>query len=256
MNLEGEDWRVDYVMPESLRGSLSAVLLCRGPLLDGSGGVPSRIVPKIGHILADCRVIAPWQAHGSAIAQGRAIWALPQRVKADGVHLDSSFDRLGRVAAMLRFADCVPILLASASPRPWAVVLHSGFKGTLHDIFGEAWRGLRAFYGSEGYIIDPGRTYAWIGPAIGPCCFTRAVTETLALRAAAEWGSEYSRRDGGLVHLDLMGVIAANMRSAGIPTENIMTLPLCSKCHSDKFYSYRSGDSDDRMALIAKLTVP
>ena len=245
--------RIDYVMPSHLNGLISAVLLCRGALLDGTAGSPFRIASGIGHMLGDALLTAPWQVHGSAVIQGRAIWALPQRVKADGVHLDTSFDRLGRVAALLRFADCAPILLASASPRPWAVVLHSGFKGSLCNIFGEAWRGLNLFYGSEGLAVDPGKTYAWIGPAIGPCCFTRALTEALALRAEAEWGAENSWRNGGFVHLDLIGAISARMKFAGIPEKNIMTLPLCTRCHSDKFYSYRSGDHDDRMALIARL---
>ncbi|MDR3353959.1 MAG: polyphenol oxidase family protein [Synergistaceae bacterium] len=253
INRDDGGYRIDYVMPGPLNGVLSAVLLCRGALLDGTAGDPSRIASRIGRVIEGSILTSPLQVHGSAVIQGRAVWALPQRVRADGVHLDASFDRLGRVAALLRFADCVPILLASASPRPWAVVLHSGFKGTMHDIFSAAWRGLRGFYGSEGHALDSGQTYAWIGPAIGPCCFTRVLTEALALRAEAEWGAENSWRDGGFVHLDLIGVISAKMKSAGIPGKNIMTLPLCTRCHSDKFYSYRAGDFDDRMALVTRL---
>jgi copper oxidase (laccase) domain-containing protein len=240
-------------MPEPLRGKVEAILLCRGELLDGTGGAPSLIAGRMGHLLGGRSLVAPWQVHGTAVVQGRAMWALPQRVKADGVHLDRAFDRNCEVLASLRFADCAPILIASAIPRPWAVILHSGFRGTLRDIFGESWRGLVNFYRGRGLGLDPAETYAWIGPAIGPCCFTRALTEEAALRAEEEWGPDHSRREGGLVHLDLIGVIAERMRASGIPSRNIMTLPLCTSCNRDMFYSYRSGDSEDRMTLVAGL---
>ncbi|MDR3331923.1 MAG: laccase domain-containing protein, partial [Synergistaceae bacterium] len=173
------DCRLDCVMPEPLAGCLAAALFCRGPLLDGTEGVPSRIYSRIGGILKGDCLVMPWQVHGTAIMEGRAMWAMPQRVKADGVHLDFSFDKAWRTTASIRFADCAPILLASSAPRPWAMILHSGFKGTLFDIFGTAWERASRFYRSAGGV-NPRLTYAWVGPAIGPCCFTRHLTEELA----------------------------------------------------------------------------
>jgi copper oxidase (laccase) domain-containing protein len=253
LTVDGADCRVDYIIPEPLEGKVWAALLCRGTMLEGTRGIPSMIFGRIGRLLGGSRLLAPWQVHGTALTQGRKIWTLPQRVKADGVHLDRSFDERGTVIGSLRFADCAPILIASSVPRPWIVMLHSGFKGTLFDIFGTAWRRIVWFYEMEGRAIDPLKTFAWVGPAIGPCCFTRSRSEDLAIRAEKEWSPWNSRRDGDYVRLDIAGEITGRIRSAGIPEENIMTLPLCTRCHSDKFYSYRAGDSDNRMILLAKL---
>ena len=65
----------------------------------------------------------------------------------------------------LRFADCVPILLAD--PRRQAVaVIHAGWRGTLVRAPATAVRALAERYGCE-----PGDLLAGIGPSIGPCCY-------------------------------------------------------------------------------------
>lgn len=245
---EGE-LRLRYAMPRELRGRLSAELLCRGELLDGTEGVPSRIVKRLGEELDGDSLVAPWQVHGTAVLEGRPIWVFPQRPKADGVLLDPVFDPDGRTRGSLRFADCAPVLVASSYPRPWALLLHSGFKGTLLGIFPAAWQKVRSHYGE----LDPRRTYAWVGPMVGPCCYTRKLTDPLARRAMEKWERFVSPTGDGFVRLDLPHVIEEQAKDAGLPGENIYLMDLCTCCNSSYFYSYRSGDLDDRMMLIAKL---
>lgn len=240
-------YRINYEMHGELEESLSASVIARGPLLDGTEGIPLRIADRIG--LDSCALVAPLQVHGTVISECRPIWALPQRVKADGLHLDPLFDPLAMLTASLRFADCVPILIASHRPHAWAIALHSGFKGTLYGLVCSAWERIAGFYGE----LDPRDIYVWIGPAIGACCYSRRTDDALAVRAMNEWGEELCRLDGDFVHLDLIGEIKKQTSEFGVPDDNVYTLNLCTACSSDKFYSYRSGDSDDRMILLAKL---
>ena len=241
--------RLKYVMPADLEGHLYAEFLCRGSLLDGTEGVPSRIIERIEDELACDSIVAPWQVHGTAVLEGRPIWTFPQRPKADGVHLDRCFAPNGSVRGSLRFADCAPILLASSFPHPWVLMLHSGFKGTLFRIFPTAWLKIRSFYGE----LDPSRTFAWIGPSIGACCYTRKLTDPLAIKAMKEWEGHVTSKDGQLAYFDLLGVIEEQIKGVGLPRENIYRMNLCTSCNRDSFYSYRAGDPDDRMVLIAKL---
>lgn len=241
--------RFRYVMPPSLGGLLSAELLCRGRLLGGTQGAPQRILERLGGELAGENVIAPWQVHGTAVLEGRAIWSFPQRPRADGIHLDHRFDPQGRVRGSLRFADCAPVLVASDFPRPWALMLHSGFKGTLLRIFSVALRKIRSFYKK----LNPKRTFVWLGPAVGACCYTRRLTDPLALRAEAEWGPGAERTGGGQARFDLLGVLGEQARREGFLPEHIYSLRLCTSCNPGLFYSYRAGELDERMVLIAKL---
>lgn len=243
--------RLSYIMPAELVGKLHAELLCRGSLLDGTEGMPSRIFQRLGDELGSDVVIAPWQVHGTAVAEGRSVWAFPQRIKADGVFLDRQFDPQGRVRASLRFADCAPILVASAFPRPWALVLHSGFRGTILGIFPTAWQKICSFFGET----DPARTFVWIGPAIGGCCYTRKRADPMTESAIQSSQGHFVLTDDETAHFDLLGAIEEQIRTAaGIARENISKMDLCTFCNRDLFYSYRAGDLRDRMILIAKLS--
>jgi len=241
--------RFRYEPPAMLEGLFSAELLCRGSLLNDARGAPSVILKRLGVEPREDRVIAPWQVHGTSVLEGRRIWGFPQRPKADGIHLDSAFDPTGAVRGSLRFADCTPIVAASDFPRPWVLMLHSGFKGTLLRFFSVAWSGLRSFYGS----LRPERTFVWLGPAVGACCYTRKMSDPLTLRALRTWDADAVFAQNGEAGFDLLRAIEGQARDEGIPAENIYTLKLCTACNSDIFYSYRAGDLDDRMILFAQI---
>lgn len=248
---DASGFRLEYRMPPVLHGALDAVLLCRGPLLDGTDGIPRNILPRIEGHLQGRALIAPWQVHGTAIVPGRRIWALPQRVRADGIHLDRAFDRHGSVAGSLRFGDCLPVLLASAKPRPWAMLLHSGFRGTLRNIFRAAWDKARRDYGECAFAPDD--VHVWIGPGICADCYTRKRDDPTTARMFAAWPQALYRESGDLVHIALVEALCWQARCCGIPDGNIHRLSLCTRCRRDLFYSYRAGDVDDRMILVAKL---
>src|SRR5829696_8016271 len=69
------------------------------------------------------------------------------------------------ILLMQRFADCVPVFIAS--PKPAAVAIaHAGWKGTLAGAASAAVHALEERFGATTPTM-----VAAIGPSIGPCCF-------------------------------------------------------------------------------------
>ncbi len=128
---------------------------------------------KIWEILSSCLItlvglVAPYQVQGSE-GTSSSSFALPLRPEADSVLIEASSDSM----ASLRFADCCPVVIASDSPAPWMLLLHSGFVGTVKNIVGRSLAGL--------YENRPGskseRITAWIGPCICRDCYSRKMED-------------------------------------------------------------------------------
>ena len=127
------------------------------------------------------------------------------------------------LALVVVTADCVPILLAG-NDRVAAV--HAGWRGLAAGIIATA---LEKF-------DDPGRVVAWIGPAIGPCCYE--VGEEVAAAVVAR-SSDAVRSPGprGRPHLDLPLAAAIELSRGGV-TE-VRTLAVCTACHPGTLESFR-----------------
>ncbi|MDI9370340.1 MAG: polyphenol oxidase family protein [Synergistaceae bacterium] len=219
-------------------------LYLRGPGMSNARGDPersraalSRSVPLQGPL------IAPRQVHGDRILEGRPEHSLPNRPEADGILLE----RCG-VEGSLRFADCYPVILASTVPSPWIVILHSGFKGVLNDIAGSACRLLFSTHGRT-----PESTFAWIGPGIGWKQYERRRDDRWTEIGLRLFRPEHVDDGGGEILFDLGGQIASQLADSGIPRANIRRLPLCTFERNDLFYSYRRGDEESRLFLLAFL---
>lgn len=122
-------------------------------------------------------------------------------------------------------ADCVPVLLAGPGGRLAAV--HAGWRGIVSGVIVET---LKAA-GDGG----PGWT-AWIGPAIGPCCYE--VGEEVAEPVAAASGPEAVVAGlGSKPHLDLVAAARRQLESTGV-TE-VLSVAACTRCDMERLYSYR-----------------
>ncbi len=141
------------------------------------------------------------------------------------------------------YADCVPILLTDLEAGVVAAV-HSGWRGTVLEI---ARRSIEKMCSEFGAL--PQNIKAAIGPSIGRCCF--------------ETGEEVAKQfDCDLISADKnnkfkVDLWEANRRilvKSGVCEANIDIMGLCTVCHSDILYSYRThGENTGRMGAIVML---
>lgn len=152
---------------------------------------------------------------------------------------DALVTSLPGLAATVVTADCVPVLVAS--PEAVAAV-HAGWRGVVAGVVPAALDELRARGGLE-------RAVAWLGPAIGACCYE--VGEEVAARVAAAAGTDVRRAgERGRPHLDLSRAVAAQLAAAGV--ERIVRVEACTRCRAEWLWSHRrDGDGCGRnLAMI------
>jgi YfiH family protein len=173
------------------------------------------------------QVISPYQVHGVHVRLvGRAHTGTVQPAT------DGLLTTTPGVALLLRFADCVPVLLFDPARRAAALV-HSGWKSTAGNIAAAAVKALVRHVGSQ-----PGDLWAGIGPAIGACCYEvgEEMADTIS-QIDPEGIKALQRRDGGL-YLDLPGLVQAQLAEAGV--KQVVMSGVCTACHTEEWFSHRA----------------
>lgn len=125
----------------------------------------------------------------------------------------------GGFSLVVAVADCVPVALVSPDE---VGMVHSGWRGTLNGITGNAVAEMSA---------DAASVAAYIGPGIRRCCYE--VSEEIA--------ASFEHRFGGGVaegrYLSLPKAIRRNLEEAGVG--EVHDLGICTGCRRDLFYSHR-----------------
>lgn len=135
-------------------------------------------------------------------------------------------DRLG-LALAVATADCVPVVVAHG--RRLAVV-HAGWRGIVAEIVPKTLERL----GGDGTPI------AWLGPAIGPCCYEvgRDVADAVVGASGPEALVEPTARTArAKPHLDLHRAVILQLQRSGIP--DVERVDACTFCRADALASYR-----------------
>lgn len=139
-------------------------------------------------------------------------------------------------AAVIRVADCVPILLMHRDRRAAAAV-HAGWRGTYAAIAEKA----------AARLGDPAGIVAYVGPAIGACCYE--VSAELADQFAARFGpGAWLRHAAARPHLDLPALNAARLRAAGVG--EVVVEPRCTRDAADLHSFRRDGAAAGRLAAF------
>ena len=169
-----------------------------------------------------------WQVHGAEILVPNQPRALNEpHLRADGVVTNKQ-----EITILMRFADCVPILLYD--PRNHvAGMVHAGWQGTVKKIAAAAVDRMVKEYGS-----NPVDIIAGIGPSIGPDHYE--VQKDVLDRFSAVFGSsaeEMSIHKQGKIWLDLWQANRIILNGAGI--EKVETSNECTACNINRWYSHR-----------------
>lgn len=216
------------------------------------------------------RSVCAHQVHGNTVLRldasfcGMGIFkGISKNIDGDGLYvkdINSGID-----AVCVKSADCTPVLFADK--RTGAVcAVHSGWRGTVLDIPGEAVRTMVKNGSKHEDIL------CCVGPCIGACCYEVSedvyteAEKTLTVKGNTELLPELfiNRREtenGIKYHFNIGKMCAELVNIAGVPRDNIDFLGLCTCCSFDEagriFFSHRGqkGHSGTFASVIAPFNV-
>jgi len=184
----------------------------------------------------DRRLLSPAQVHGVRVAGASEYVKEEPGSPCDGLTLHPDID--AELAAVLLFADCVPVVLCGEVDM---AVAHGGWRGILGGIVQQAGR---STMGAPATAI--------VGPSIGPCCFE--VGPEVAEAFARRYGEEVVIRTDGqeeVSRVDLWEAVARAASELGVQREHVINPRLCTSCNPDLFFSHRKeGAGDGRHACV------
>jgi YfiH family protein len=170
------------------------------------------------------------QVHGATVVDVTACEAAAEPA-ADGAVAFA--DSCGAWAPAVRWADCVPVLLAARDGSAVAAV-HAGWRGIVAGVATRAVMRLRdGSVGTEGLV-------AALGPAIGVCCYDVGSDVASAVARAADLSLKaVARRARGRLTLNLRLAVRMQLERAGLDRGSIHLAPWCTSCESAWFFSHR-----------------
>ena len=177
------------------------------------------------------QLVVPNQVHGTEVVTVSSVD--PKAVSQARSNAEQGADALvvsvPNVAALLCFADCVPVILAA--PDGSFSVVHAGWRGAVAGIAGKA---VSALSWASGL---PAETFnAYIGPHIHRECFQTG--EDVAERFRQAFGPQCVPDSG---QVDLAQAVTVDLRRAGMTPRRIFDVGICTRCNPERYYSYRAS---------------
>ena len=142
---------------------------------------------------------------------------------------DALLTRTTGLALSVVTADCVPILISAGDS---IAAVHAGWRGIVAGVVAAT---ARRFI--ELGAPDPATWTAWLGPAIGGCCYE--VGSEVADRVAAASTPDAVLAWPGTTkpHLDLARAVLAQLTDSGVT--DLHPLVSCTRCDKERLWSYR-----------------
>jgi hypothetical protein len=146
---------------------------------------------------------------------------------------------------MVMVADCSPILFYDDEKKVIAVA-HAGRQGAFKNIVKNV---ISCFVNEFNSGLE--NIHVSIGASIGVCCYE---VGSEIYEEAKELGLEYSvqKRDSSF-YLDISKILETQLLTCGIKKENIEICDECTRCKSNKYFSYRAQSSTGRFAGVLAL---
>ena len=170
-----------------------------------------------------------WQVHGVdvVIAEAPRLPEIPHQ-QADAILTDKP-----GLTLMMRFADCVPILLHDPV-RGVAGIAHAGWMGTVCGTVRAALDAMQTRFGCK-----PADIRAGIGPSIGPDHYEIGPDVVVQVRQAfGPAADSLLEVRGGSTYFDLWSANRLHLEKAGVT--QIDVAGLCTACHTEDWFSHRA----------------
>lgn len=127
---------------------------------------------------------------------------------------------------LVTVADCCPVLFWDER-RGIHGAAHAGWRGLVAGILPATVQGL-ADAGAP-----PPDLRAWIGPAIGPCCFE------VGPEVAARFPERFRHPRDPRPHVDLPGAALAQLAELGLDPGRVEVAGDCTHCRDERYHSFR-----------------
>lgn len=181
----------------------------------------------------DTPLVVPNQIHGDTVLVLSDEAELEMFRKHANEGADGLILKDVQAAAMLCYADCVPVIIVSPSGQ--FAVVHAGWRGVMNTISVKAALRMAQLDQPECGSEAQRKYNVYIGPHIRRECFE--TSEELHNSFVEKFGSLC---DAGYRHIDLSQALITQLTRAGIDSERICDLGLCTVCNNDEFFSYRA----------------
>jgi polyphenol oxidase len=153
---------------------------------------------------------------------------------------DALITNVPDLAVLVKQADCQGVILFDPN-RGVVAVVHCGWRGSVANILTKVMaRMKREFRCQERDLL------ACIGPSLGPCCAEFVDYK----RIFPEYFQAFKVNTA---HFDLKAISRWQLLNAGLREENIQISDICTRCHTDLFYSYRGEGRTGRFGTVAML---
>ena len=181
------------------------------------------------------KIVSPQQVHSSEVK----VVDVPGKIP----FTDAIISTSKSVVLSIQVADCIPLYLADPDNNVIGIV-HAGWRGIEKGIVANSINKMITLGADNNRII------AYIGPSIQKCCFEIGPDVAKKFPMNYQINSSYDRS-----FLDLQKLTKNILINNSISYNNIISSNECTKCNSDKYFSYRNtGLKSGRMIGIIGLT--
>ncbi len=207
---------------------------------DAVGDSEQHVAANLGiikHSMGAHRILSTRQTHGTEVL---VVDSATLETFDASAQADAMMTNISGVGLMIKQADCQAVILFD--PRQNVIAnVHCGWRGNVKNILGRV-VGMMARH----FDCECGDLVAAIGPSLGPCC-----AEFIHHRDIFPAGFENFRISE--THFDLWRLSSHQLVAAGINPNNITVSKVCTRCHTDRFFSYRGEGVTGRFGTVVML---
>ena len=183
-------------------------------------------------------LVVPRQVHGDKVLTVEGVGSVECVQIAADEGADAIIVAARDVAALLCFADCVPVIIVLPTGR--FAVVHAGWRGVENTITAKTLSEMldqetqASSYSREELLSS---TNVYIGPYIHRECFE--TSEDIHALFTTKFGEACSFDPE---HIDLGQALVTQLVRLGVDESRICDLDQCTVCNNDRFFSYRAQD--------------